>query len=115
MGSACASGYTDVRVKGNTTPKDDVAAAAAAGKPAPKPGTFASTFVQADRANRNPLNPLGFGIAPPQAPPDMADAILKQRKASQMLLLLAGRGRRQAFLGEGYGPSALTANFGTGE
>jgi hypothetical protein len=111
MGSGCAGGgYSDATIKSNTTPQQDAEQAKKVGAPAPAPETSAATYVQNEVDNRDPNNPLGFSVAPPAAAPDLTDAALKQRRASQALSLLAGRGRRQAFLGQGYGPSALGAD-----
>lgn len=110
MGSGCATGATEVKVKGNTTATQDQNARwqKKGDTAAPTPSNSAASYVDTEVANRDPNNPLGFSVAPPANSPDLTDKTLKMRKASQMLQLLAGRGRRQAFLGAGYGPSALT-------
>lgn len=137
MGTGCA-GESTATIGGNTTKKQDDAAreqkrrheAQAAGidpdapygrwgdgspKDAPdylspgyKPPT-GQTAADYNTANKpDPNNPLGFSVAPPPESPDLTSQAVKQRKASQTLLLLAGRGRRQTFAGENIGPGALS-------
>lgn len=97
MGISCA-GQATTSIKGNTTAKT----ANLAGEK-----NTAATYVQ-NQGKVDPSNPLGFAIKPPDAPIDWTSEAVKQRRASQQLMLLSGRGRREAFLG-GYGPGALSA------
>lgn len=106
MGSACG-GQATATVKGNTKLEDEKNRRAAIGAPEATPTNSAAAYVKNEVDTRDPNNPLGFSVAPPPAAPDATDKALQTRRASQALLLLAGRGRRQAFLGQGYGPSAL--------
>lgn len=108
MGSACG-GASEATVSGGSTLEQEKKNREAVGAPAPAPTNSAAAAVDDALKKRDPNNPLGFSVAPPAAPPDLTSQAAQQRRASQALLLLAGRGRRQAFLGQGYGPSALSA------
>lgn len=100
-------GLAEGKVTGNTPLEKDKNRAWATGKAPPTPSTSAAAYMQKYLQERDPKNPLGFSVAPPPNAPDFTDGALKQRRAAQSLMLLSGRGRRQAFLGQGYGPSAL--------
>jgi hypothetical protein len=114
MGSSCKGfgGYSEVSVSGQTTLEQEKKIREASGAPAPTPSNSAAAYVQDQRDKRDPKNLLGFSVAPPPAAPDLTEQALKARRTSQMMQLLSGRGRRQAFMG-GYGPSALKVETGT--
>lgn len=71
---------------------------------APTSGQYVQNYLD----NRDEKNPLGFSVAPPPESPDLTSQAVKMRRASQTMQLLSGRGRRSAFLGQGYAPSALS-------
>lgn len=111
MGSACG-GQATATVKGNTTAEQDHNTRWAKGKgtEAPTPANSAAAYVDDDKAKRDPNNPLGFTVAPPAKAEGIDGEAAQMRRAAQRLLGLAGRGRREAFLGTGYGGALSGGN-----
>lgn len=65
-----------------------------------KAADAAKAKTASDLANRT----YGFGIAPPEAAPDVTDTKVRARKYAQAMQLMSGRGRKETFMGaEGMG------------
>jgi hypothetical protein len=93
----CGSADSSATIRGNTTLEQERRARSAAGLPPPAPTTSAAGFQD------NAFTMQGFSIAPPKDAPSITDTLVRQRRASEMTRLTAGRGRRDSFLGGGEG------------
>jgi len=128
----CTGTDSAATVKGNTTSAQDTDARARARAKLDEQKNFISEEEYQSRlkalegsATANTANNFqtreqtnqGFDIAPPADSPDMADELLRKRRAAAATSLMLGRGRKSTMPGANYGDLQIgkTKLFGGGD